>query len=133
VASFIGEMNILPATITGETGMNLTIDLAAFGRMEIARNPNVSASGTSIIAGIRPEQLEIKADKPADYPASVQGTVQNVAFYGENIHYHVAVPGIDAPIAVSVPNYFHTVDFDRGDTVWLGLQGASVIDLGKDQ
>ena len=133
VASFIGEMNILPATITGETRTNLTIDLAAFGRMEIERNPNVSASGTSIIAGIRPEQLEIKSDKPADYPATAQGMVQNVAFYGENVHYHVAVPGIDAPIAVSVPNYFHTVDFSRGDTVWLGLQGASVIDLGKDE
>ena len=132
VAGFIGEMNILPATVEAEAGETLRVEAAAFGRMEIARNPNVSARGGQIIVGIRPEQLEIKATEPQDYPIRVQGTVSNVAFYGENIHYHVRVAGSDAPISVSVPNYFHTVDFARGEAVWLGLQEASVIDLGKD-
>ena len=132
VASFIGEMNILPASVTGETGDTLTIEAAAFDTMQIDRNPNVTHPGKDIIIGIRPEQLEIKTEKPEDYPATVQGKVINVAFYGENVHYHVSVDGHDKPISVSVPNYFHTVDFNRGDTVWLGLQGASVIDLGQD-
>ncbi len=132
VASFIGEMNILPASVRAEDGNMLDIDAAGFGRLQIERNPNVAAHARNIIVGIRPEQLEIKADKPPDYPATVQGKVNNVAFYGENVHYHVRLDGIEAPVAVSVPNYFHTVDFKRGDTVWLGLQGASVIDLGKN-
>ncbi|SFM35210.1 ABC transporter ATP-binding protein [Shimia aestuarii] len=133
VASFIGEMNILPALLMEEGNSLLLIDAAGFGRMQIERNPNASGHARDILVGIRPEQLEIKAEKPADYPATVQGTVSNVAFYGENIHYHVAVDGIDTLMAVSVPNYFHTVDFNRGDAVWLGLQEASVIDLGKDK
>jgi len=132
VAGFIGEMNILHARVGEETGDKLSIDAAGFGQMRIDRNPNATDRGRDIILGIRPEQLEISADRPADYPAAVQGTVSNVAFYGENIHYHVSVDGIDRPIAVAVPNYFHTVDFNRGDAVWLGLQEASVIDLGKD-
>ncbi len=132
VANFIGEMNILPASVTNETDDTLTINATAFGTMQIERNPNVTNPGEDIIIGIRPEQLEIKADKPEDYPATVQGKVINVAFYGENVHYHVSVDGHDKPISVSVPNYFHTVDFNRGDAVWLGLQGASVIDLGQD-
>ena len=132
VASFIGEMNILPASVLDDSNGMLSIDAAGFGRMQVERNPNASGHAHDIIVGIRPEQLEIKAEKPGDYPATVQGTVSNVAFYGENIHYHVAVNGIDKPVAVSVPNYFHTVDFNRGDAVWLGLQEASVIDLGKD-
>ncbi len=132
VANFIGEMNILPASVTNETDDTLTINATAFGTMQIERNPNVTKPGEDIIIGIRPEQLEIKADKPEDYPATVQGKVINVAFYGENVHYHVSVDGHDKPISVSVPNYFHTVDFNRGDAVWLGLQGASVIDLGQD-
>ncbi|WP_171177366.1 ABC transporter ATP-binding protein [Ruegeria sp. HKCCD8929] len=132
VASFIGEMNILPAELLGENGDTLSIKAAAFGHMEIDRNPNVPARAREMSIGIRPEQLEIKAKKPEDYPATVQGTVSNVAFYGENIHYHILVEGAPQPVSVSVPNYFHTVDFNRGDAVWLGLQGASVIDLGKD-
>ena len=133
VASFIGEMNILPASVKNEAGSALTIDAAAFGKIEIERNPNVADHARDIIIGIRPEQLEIKAQKPEGYPATVQGTVSNVAFYGENVHYHVRVEGAEKPISVSVPNYFHTVDFERGDAVWLGLQGASVIDLGQDK
>ncbi|MCE8538846.1 ABC transporter ATP-binding protein [Ruegeria pomeroyi] len=131
VASFIGEMNIIAADLLDETGDTLSIDAAAFGRMQIDRNPNVPNHARRMSIGIRPEQLEIKAERPSDYPTTVQGKVSNVAFYGENIHYHVQVAGLETPIAVSVPNYFHTVDFSRGDTVWLGLLPASVIDLGK--
>lgn len=132
VANFIGEMNILPASVQSEDENPLTIDAAGFGRLEIERNPNVTNRAKDIIIGIRPEQLEIKTEEPEGYPATAQGTVSNVAFYGENVHYHVTLDGVENPIAVSVPNYFHTVDFNRGDAVWLGLQGASVIDLGKD-
>ena len=132
VASFIGEMNILPAREVGNDGDGLIIEAAAFGRMKIERNSNVTDRAQDMIVGIRPEQLEISADEPADYPATVRGVVRNVAFYGENIHYHVQVESAPKPIAVSVPNYFHTVDFSRGDTVWLGVQSESVIDLGRD-
>lgn len=132
VAGFIGEMNILPARLLGESGDTLSIDAAAFGRMEIERNPNVATSARNMNIGIRPEQLEVAVDRPEDYPSTVPGTVSNVAFYGENIHYHIQVAGAEKPISVSVPNYFHTVDFKRGDAVWLGLQAASVIDLGTN-
>lgn len=132
VATFIGGMNLLPAEVQSQTDAALTLVLPAFGRLEIARNPKIAARGTRIIAGIRPEQLEIAADRPADYPAATPGEVTEVAFYGETVHYHVRVDGIERPIAVSVPNYFHTVDYRPGDRVWLGVQSASVIDLGSD-
>ncbi|GAA6159687.1 MULTISPECIES: ABC transporter ATP-binding protein [Ruegeria] len=132
VASFIGEMNILPAQLLEENGDTLSIDAKAFGQMEIEKNPNVATSARDMNIGIRPEQLEITSEKPEDYPSTVQGKVSNVAFYGENIHYHIQVAETDKPISVSVPNYFHTVDFNRGDAVWLGVQSASVIDLGTD-
>ena len=42
---------------------------------------------------------------------------------------HALLGGDDA-IVVAVPNYFHTVDHKPGEPVWLGVQNASVIDLG---
>ncbi|MGB3314205.1 MAG: ABC transporter ATP-binding protein [Albidovulum sp.] len=131
VAAFIGGMNFLPATVTGESGDRLDIDTAGFGRMQIAANPNVDAHDRDLLVGVRPEQLEIKATKPEGYDTTVKGTVTDVAFYGETVHYYVRIDGVEEPFAVSVPNYFHTVDHQRGDTVWLGVQSASVIDLGK--
>lgn len=132
VASFIGEMNFMPAGVSSEKDSAMNITTPGFGKLTIAPNPNVAQSGRSITVGIRPEQLEIGATEPEGYDATVEGTVSDVAFYGENVHYHVKVAGIERPIAASVPNYFHTVDHRPGDKVWLGVQSASVIDLGQD-
>lgn len=131
VASFIGEMNFLQGGLREETETSLTVTTPCFGTLDIDRNPNVAGHGAQIQLGIRPEQLEISVKEPEGYDGTVQGTVRNVAFYGENVHYHVQVPDVDRPIAASVPNYFHTVDFNEGENVWLGVQSASVIDLGN--
>ncbi|MCV2866585.1 ABC transporter ATP-binding protein [Albidovulum sediminicola] len=132
VASFIGEMNFLAAEVIGEDAGTLTVKTPCFAPLKIARNPNAVGYGNHILTGIRPEQLAIGRAAPEGYDATVEGQVGDVAFYGENVHYHVRVPGVDRPMAVSVPNYFHTVDYARGDKVWLGVQGASVIDLGSE-
>jgi len=132
VASFIGEMNFLPAAVKSDSDGKLSITTACFAGLRIDRNPNVSKRGASITVGIRPEQLELSANEPTGYDATAQGKIRDIAFYGENVHYHVQVEGLDKPMVVSVPNYFHTVDFHRGDKVWLGVQNASMIDLGQD-
>ena len=131
VASFIGEMNFLPAQVSAENGDGLTISTPCFGTLNIEKNPNVTQSGRDIEIGIRPEQLEIAREKPEDYDGTVHGKIRDVAFYGENVHYHVQVDGVDKPIAASIPNYFHTVDHRPGDPVWLGVQSTSIIDLGQ--
>lgn len=131
VASFIGEMNFLPGDLISEDSGQLTVSAPCFGELSIPTNANVPERGKSLLLGIRPEQIEIAKEEPPDYDATATGTVANVAFYGENVHYHVRVDELDNPIAASVPNYFHTVDHRQGDKVWLGIQGASVIDLGK--
>ena len=133
VASFIGEMNFLSGALKATNGDRLEMDVAGFGPLSVPVNPNVASPGTSTTLGIRPEQLEIAKERPTDYDATVEGTVSNLAFYGETVHYHVRIPGVDTPVAVSVPNYFHTVDHQEGDRVWLGLLGDSVIDLGQSE
>jgi len=133
VASFIGEMNFLPAQVTDEKDGSLVISTPCFDGMKIEKNPNATTSGANILVGIRPEQLEIAVEKPDGYDATFQGIVSDVAFYGENVHYHVRVDGVEKPIAASVPNYFHTVDFRQGDTVWIGVHSASVIALRQDE
>ena len=131
VASFIGEMNFVPASVGAGKAGKTSVEAAGFGKLSIPVNPNAERTGKEALLGIRPEQLGISKDKPAGYDAAIKGTVEEVAFYGENVHYHVRVGGLEKPVAVSVPNYFHTVDHRQGDAVWLGLMGESVIDLGQ--
>lgn len=131
VAGFIGGMNFLNAQVISETETSLRVEVQGFGLLDIGINPNVALHGRDLLVGVRPEQLEIATKKPQHYDAYAQGTVGDVAFYGESVHYYVQLADVDDPIAVSVPNYFHTVDYQRGDAVWLAVQGASIIDLGK--
>ena len=130
VASFIGGMNFLQARMVGDGGGQMDVDVQGFGKLTIGVNPNVEIHDTDLLVGVRPEQLEIGAEKPDGYDGYLQGEVSDVAFYGESVHYHIRAAGLDETLAVAVPNYFHTVDHQRGDTVWLGVQNASVIDLG---
>ncbi|WP_421906613.1 ABC transporter ATP-binding protein [Mameliella sp.] len=132
VAAFIGGMNFLPARSADQSGETIAVELPGFGKIKIQRNANVTKRGSELLVGIRPEQLDISRERPTDYDATLEAKVENVAFYGESVHYHVRAEGVPSTIVVAVPNYFHTVDFNRGDTVFIGVQSASVIDLGND-
>ncbi len=133
VAAFVGEMNFLPGRLRTRMDDSLSVDVPGFGALTIPRNPNArSGISSELLLGVRPEQLEIGTTKPKDCDAVAQGDVSDVAFYGENVHYHVCVANLHDPVVVSVPNHFHTVDYRQGDHVWLGMQAASVIELGED-
>lgn len=132
VASFIGGMNFISTTLTSDDGKNIRIDAPGFGQLTVKRGPNGSQTNNRILVGIRPEQIEISSRKPEDYDLAVKGKVTDVAFYGESIHYFVGIEGVDEPCVVAVTNYFHTVDFQVGDDVWIGVQSSSIINLGAD-
>ncbi len=131
VAGFIGGMNFLDAELIKEEDGFIQVEASGFGPIRVEVNQNVPLHGHKLLVGVRPEQLEIGATISSEYDTCVEGTVANVAFYGESVHYFVDVPGLETPVAVAVPNYFHTVDHQRGDKIQLGLQHASVIDLGS--
>ncbi|WP_282606890.1 ABC transporter ATP-binding protein [Pelagibius sp. Alg239-R121] len=133
VASFVGSMNFLKTSLRAEAADVLRVEADGVGPMAVKRNPYGIESGHEPLVGIRPEQLEIGTAQPSGYDVAVKGKVTNVAFYGESIHYYVGIDGQDEPCAVAVTNYFHTVDHQVGDDVWIGFQNSSVIDLGKYQ
>jgi spermidine/putrescine transport system ATP-binding protein len=133
IASFIGGMNFLDGTLLSEATDTLSVETEAFGTMDVLRNPYGIQPGKRMLIGIRPEQLEISAQKPESSDVAAQGKVTNVAFYGESIHYHIGVDGLAEPCIAAVTNYFHKVDHQIGDDVWIGFQNSSVIDLGENR
>lgn len=132
VASFIGGMNFLPAILESEDGESVKVDATGFGELTVGRGPHPMESGRQVLLGVRPEQLDVSATKPEGYEVTVRGKVTDVAFQGESIHYYVGIEGLDEPCVVAVTNYFHTVDHQVGDDVWIGLQNSSINYLGKD-
>lgn len=133
VAAFIGGMNFLPSTLRSASADTLDLEAPGFGALRVRPNPNGGGTGPRMLVGIRPEQLEIGAEKPSHCEVAAKAKIIDVAFYGESIHYYAGVSGLDEPCVVSVTNAFHRVDHQVGDDVWVGVRNSSLIDLGEDQ
>ncbi|MFI7439523.1 ABC transporter ATP-binding protein [Nonomuraea indica] len=86
VAGFVGDAVFLPATV--EDGTAAT----PLGRIPLAGGRR----GSGGVVVLRPEQLVLG-------PAGTRGTVVDVRFYGHDAMVHVAVDGLDEPVAVRVP------------------------------
>ncbi|MFP5333257.1 MAG: ABC transporter ATP-binding protein [Acidimicrobiia bacterium] len=87
VADFIGEINLLPATVVGA------------GRVALLGNHEVSATtgmpaGTEVTVAIRPERFELyDMDEPIpDSSNRIEGTVVRRTYYGDVFYYDVDTP-----------------------------------------
>ena len=120
VADFIGQTNLLPATVLEQAGPTVRL-----------RTPvgDFSAAGQSAAAGqvkisIRPEQMRIvKGDAPANGRNRLTGTTLESTFLGEASEHVLLVNGqrirvISAPPIFDVPEQL-IVEFDPEDVVVL--------------
>ncbi len=101
VASFIGNINLIPATVKA-LGGEVTLDAPGFGQFK-ARSIDGLKAGDKLTAAIRPEKLNLTASKPAG-GASVEGTIKASAYLGDRSQYHVFVKGRDIPLYVAAQN-----------------------------
>jgi spermidine/putrescine transport system ATP-binding protein len=87
VADFIGETNFLTLSVaSAPSGEALTVHLPG-GATAAARLPAgfSAAAGDRVTAVIRPEQIELAEDAPADLTGRVEGDT----FFGTDTHLHL--------------------------------------------
>lgn len=101
VADFIGQTNLLDATVADEEMIVL-----ANGTKLMAPNPH--PAGTKVAMSLRPESIEIgtEEDIPAEHRAtSLRGKVKATTYLGHAIIYNVAIDWIDLEVRTdNVPN-----------------------------
>jgi spermidine/putrescine transport system ATP-binding protein/putrescine transport system ATP-binding protein len=125
VASFIGNINLIDATVKSVSGGVATLDAPGFGTVTAPAN-GVAAGAKAIIA-VRPEKLEVYSARPANGPV-VQAKMGPAAYLGDRSHYHVMVSGRSAPISVAAQNYSRTEErFEAGQTVYLTWTPESLL------
>jgi spermidine/putrescine transport system ATP-binding protein len=75
VADFIGETNFLPAT-------------PAPGGARLGSGAVVTAEGEGTVLTIRPEQVQVV---PANTAGAIPGTVENLVYFGTDMHVHLTL------------------------------------------
>jgi spermidine/putrescine ABC transporter ATP-binding subunit len=125
VASFIGNINLIDATVKNVSGGTATLDSQGLGTVAAAAN-GLGAGAKAVIA-VRPEKLEVFSHKPAS-GAFVPAKMGPAAYLGDRSHYQVVLPGRAAPISVAAQNYSRTEErFEAGQDVFLTWTPESLL------
>jgi spermidine/putrescine transport system ATP-binding protein len=87
-ANFLGQSNLIPGRVTARGDL---ISVVAFGQDLVIPADRSTATGDSIIVGVRPEKLHILAgDSPAHEGHNVvEGTITDTSFVGVSTQYLV--------------------------------------------
>lgn len=114
VAAFIGLMNFLPASVLG-TGARYDLEVAGLGRCDIAAEqvPAGAERGAAVV-GIRPESLSILFEGETTTRHEIDGTVDEVVYYGDMTYYHVRIAGVEKPLTISMKNVIGRPVLDYG-------------------
>jgi spermidine/putrescine transport system ATP-binding protein/putrescine transport system ATP-binding protein len=125
VASFIGNINLIDATVKNVSGGMATLDAQGLGT--VAAPANGAAAGAKVTVAVRPEKLEVFSSKPAS-GAFVQAKMGPAAYLGDRSHYQVMIEGRKTPISVAAQNYSRTEErFEAGQTVFLTWAPESLL------
>ena len=128
VAEFIGVMNFLPGTATGDAGAGFEVEVAGLGKA--ALQPDQQAGGVSagsIAVGVRPETMSILYDGEDTDRRVAQGTVDEVVYYGDMTYYDIKLDGVDAPLTISMKNYVDKPVLDVGERTRVAWDARSLM------
>jgi len=114
VARFIGDMNIFRASFNAGGDGDVSVD-TPFGRLA-AQSTSLKAfgKGDDCVVGIRPEDIEIKTDHPAEDSNLITGVITASNFVGEGFVHTVEAAGQKIRVKLH-----HKENVNRGDTVQL--------------
>ncbi|MBM2576766.1 ABC transporter ATP-binding protein [Jannaschia sp. Os4] len=122
VAEFIGTMNVLPATVAGDT-----VDVAGLGPVPLSEIGHAAEGGGTVAVGMRPESWTLLAPGDPAPPRATDGTVAEVVYYGDMTYYDVALPGAERPVRVSMRNLFGSDVLEIGAPARLGWSPGAMV------
>lgn len=101
VANFIGEANILDGRVVDARGERILVDIEGLGQVPVLHSAKPAAGPVSLV--VRPEKIRLGSEEPPDNGPKFQGTVREVAYYGDQSQIHLQGPG-DISMSVTVQN-----------------------------
>ncbi len=128
VADFIGVMNFLPAEVTAVNGEAIEVEVAGLGHVAIASEqcPGGARTGPASV-GFRPETLTVLFDGDAPRARVSDGVVDEVTYYGDMTYYGIRLPGVEAPLTISMRNLFGRKVLERGEAARVSWDPGALV------
>ena len=128
VAEFIGVMNFLPAKVIGDVGGVAEVEIKGLGRAAIPLEQcPAGLQGGEASVGFRPETVTILFEGDQSRGRTVNGTVEEVQYFGDMTYYDVKLAEVDKPVTISMRNLVGRKVLDRGDKAVIAWEEGSLI------
>jgi ABC-type Fe3+/spermidine/putrescine transport system ATPase subunit len=124
VADFLGDSNLLTATVAHVSGDELAVELGNGEKIRAAQGTSVAAPGSRAVVLIRPEDISVTAT--AERTAGedvVAGTIKDISYHGDTFKLDVAL-GADM-LKVKVPRE-RGAGMEPGQKVFLSWRSSVV-------
>src|SRR5262249_8020126 len=127
VAGFLGDANFIPGTLSS-VGADVCTVATALGPLSAARVADLPEKGSPVQCMIRPQALSVTSAE-ANGPNRIAARVEQSAFLGELLQWHVAAAGGTQLLVLLLP---HTADgVQAGATVHLTVPPEQVVVLSR--
>ncbi len=122
VAGFIGTSNLLTGSASRVTDTEAVIEVSLDERIVVPLRAVRARPGDSLEITVRPEKIELTAERPAGDGCALRGTVTEVVYLGTSTNFAVSTT-TGADIVVFQQNSASAGHMaGRGDSVWLSWQ-----------
>lgn len=118
IADFLGLSNLLHGAISSKDAGSCVVTV---GGQPLTASAGMVDGGGEVSVCIRPERIRLDGDETNN----LHGTIDRVVYLGSVLQVLVNVPGL-GEIQASVPNDGHSVSFNRGDPLTLGIPPDAV-------
>ena len=133
VAGFIGSVNMFEGEVQAINGAASVLVPKLGVTIAAPANPAI-AQGQKVNVAVRPEKIHITREQPPAGSNAIQGTVQDLGYFGKDSLYRIKLD-TGTVIAVNNVNSRRAAESERvaqwEDRVWLSFEPSSVI-LLKD-
>ena len=124
VAGFIGTSNLLTGTASRVTDTEAVIEVSSDELIVVPLRGVQAGVGDNLEITVRPEKIELTAERPATAGCALRGTITEVVYLGTSTNFTVSTT-TGADMVVFQQNSASAGRLaGRGDSIWLSWQPA---------
>ena len=121
VASFIGQMNFLPAVVKHSNGASVDLEVAGFGASQAVTTRQLPRNDVTV--ALRPEKLRLGHDAQG-LRNRCEARIEAVAYLGDRCHVHLRAQGIDKALLVTAAT---DIPLRQGETIPVGWPADAAV------
>jgi len=117
VADFIGQVNLFEGKVAAQDAAGVTVAIDKLGEIRV---PQTGVTAREVAVMVRPEKLVLSRNEPVGRAIALNGTVRDIAYFGDFSHVFVTLPsGLEITADIRNEARLAEASLRVGEGVWI--------------